>query len=988
MNLKTTKLRDAITFALVAGTTSLVGTGVAVAQDSAEATTLDRIQVTGSRIRQVEMETAQPVLTITRAEIENQGFQSVADILQNISAAGTPSLSRASPLSAGETAGGQFISLRGLGAQRTLVLVNGKRLGISTGGLQDISTIPSSIVERIEVLKDGASTIYGSDAIAGVVNIITRSNFEGVEGNVYYGQYDEGDGSVERGDIVLGAVSDRGSITAAFEYSKENAVRAPDRPFSRFPQGDRYPNLSWTSVGEVGGFVSSPTQNPVPGFVYPDPTGSNPTQSVRLVLRDGGNPQNPADYRVQNLSAPDGDVTNSSEQMDLRTPTESKSIFVSGSYDLTDNVRFRGDANYTNRTSARTVAGYPFQSASFNSPTADFSISPDSAFNPIDEPIANWWRRTWEVPRYSESDLDTLRLTGGLEGFFEVGDRIFDWDVSYLYNSNKVVQSSYGNLNLANVARSVGASFINADGVVQCGTAANPIALGPDAGQCMPWNPFLSSGTVGPGGLTGNQALQDYLFQEEHATGETTTNVVSANIAGTLFPIQGGDVAFALGAEHRRERGEFIPDALSVSGNSTNLASRPTSGGYEVNEIYTEFQIPLLADLPGAQELVLTAATRYSDYDTFGDTINSKFGFTWRPIDSLMVRGTWSEGFRAPTISNLYGGGSQSFVSYTDPCDPVYGAARSNAATAARCAAAIADYANFRQLQQGFVPSTSSQPQTPVAFFQGVANPNLQPETSISKTLGFVWSPGFVTGLNMSLDWWQIEIKDMIVADTAGQMLTDCYVENIAERCVDFSRDSVLGYVNSMNLSTRNAAIQEVEGYDFDLSYRLDTDFGNLSLDWQTTYISRNEFWSSSSAALPTQNVSFASSGGSTFRVRSNASLSWTLGDFGATWGVRYYSGLKESCLSAVSFPDQCSNPGYIAGNPSQTRAINESGSVTFNDLQLRWNAPWNATVGIGANNVFDRLGPPMYSQPNANFPYNGEFDIGRFVYMRYQQRF
>jgi len=988
MMLKTNKLRDAITFALVVGTTAVAGSGVAFAQEGQQATTLDRIQVTGSRIRQVEMETAQPVLTITREEIENQGFQSVADILQNIAAAGTPALSRASPLSAGEAAGGQFISLRGLGSTRTLVLVNGKRLGITTGGQQDISTIPSSIVERIEVLKDGASTIYGSDAIAGVVNIITRSNFDGIEGNIYYGQFDEGDGEIERGDIVIGSTGDRGAITAVFEYSKENAVAAPDRPFSRYPLGDRYPYVSWTPVGQVGGFISSRLVNPVPGITYPAPTATNRDPTVRLVLREGGNPQNPADYRIQNTTAPTGDVSNSSEQMDLRTPTESKSIFVSGTYDLTDTVRFRGDANYTNRTSARTVAGYPFQSASFNSPTASYAISPDSYFNPLDTAIGSWWRRTWEVPRYSESDLDTLRVTGGLEGYFEVGERIFDWDVSYLFNSNKVVQSSYGNLNLSNVQRAVGPSFLNANGVVQCGTAAAPIALGADAGQCVPWNPFLREGVVGPGGLTGNQALQDYLFQEEHAIGETTTNVVSANLAGSLFTLPGGDLAFAVGAEHRRERGEFIPDALSVSGNSTNLASRPTSGGYEVDEVYAEFQIPLLADLPGAQELVLTAASRYSDYDTFGDTVNSKAGFTWRPIDSVLVRGTWAQGFRAPTIANLYGGGSQSFVFYTDPCDPVYGAARTNAAARGRCAAAIADYASFRQLQQGFVPSTTAQPQTPVAFFQGVANPTLMPETSISKTLGVVWSPDFVTGLNMSLDWWEIRIKDMIVADTAGQMLTDCYVEGIAERCVDFTRDSVQGYVNSMNLSTRNAAIQEVEGFDFDLSYRMETGFGNFNLNWQTTYLSRNELWSSSSAALPTQNVSFASSAGSTFRIRSNASVGWTMGDFGATWGLRYYSGLKETCLSAVSFPEQCSTPGYIAGNPAQTRAINESGSVTFNDVQFRWNAPWNATIGIGANNVFDRLGPPMYTTPNANFPYNGEFDIGRFVYMRYQQRF
>ena len=989
---KTHPLRDAIGFALALSSTALVGTGAAFAQETGarDATTLDRVEVTGSRIRQVDIETSQPVLSISRAQIEQQGFQSVADILQNISAAGTPTLSRASPLSAGEIVGGSFISLRNLGATRTLVLVNGKRLGISTSGLQDISTIPTAAVERIEVLKDGASSIYGSDAIGGVVNIITRTDYEGMQASAYYGQFGEGDGSIERVDGVMGVRGERGSLTVAAEYAKEDRVAASDREFSAFPLGQYHPFLSWTPVSQHGGFISSPTVNTIPGINYPAASANNPRREARVVLNQGADPRNPASYRLQNLAAPNGDVSNTNSQTDLRTPLERKSVYVAGTFDFTDNVRFRGDAAYTNRTASRQVAGYPFQAITFASPTSNLAVSPDSYFNPLPgQAIPNWWRRTWEVPRVSDSDLDTLRITGAVEGSFDVGDRIFDWDVSYLYNSNKVVQSSYGNLNLSNVARAVGPSFLNSSGQVQCGTSGAPIALGPDAGQCVPWNPFLAFGNAGPGGLTGNQALQDYLFQQEHSTGETTTQVISANLAGSLFALPAGDLAFAVGAEHRRERGEFIPDALAVSGNSTNLASRPTQGGYKVDELYAELSIPLLADMPGARELSLSLASRYSDYDTFGDTVNSKFGFKWKPIDSLLFRGTWAEGFRAPTIANLYGGGSQSFVFYTDPCDPVNGAAAGNAATRARCAAAIANYATFRQLQQGFVPATSASPQTPIPFFQGVANTDLQPETSTSKTLGLVWSPQFAPGLGMSLDWWKIRIENTIVGDTAGQMLSDCYVENIASRCATFTRDPVLGIVNSMQLSTRNAGYQETEGYDFDVNYRFDTNFGNFVLNWQNTYVVRDEFRTSNLATvLPQQGVSFASSAGSSFRVRSNANLSWTKGALGVTWGARYYSGLKETCLSAAAFPAECDTPRYIARNPAQTRPINQLGSNTFHDLQVRVTAPWNATVSVGANNVFDRQGPQMYSQPNANVSYNGEFDIGRFIYMKYQQRF
>ena len=223
MSLKTTQLGEAIAFALTAGTLAFVAApGTASAQDAEneQTTTLDRIEVTGTRIRQVDLETAQPVLQITRQDIEKQGFQSVGDILQNITATGSPPISRAAPLSAGEASGGTFISMRNLGAARTLVLMNGKRLGVTTGGLSDISTIPAAAVERIEVLKDGASSIYGSDAIAGVINIITRSNFEGAAASVYYGQFDEGDGAITNGSFIMGFAGDRGSLTVAGEWSK------------------------------------------------------------------------------------------------------------------------------------------------------------------------------------------------------------------------------------------------------------------------------------------------------------------------------------------------------------------------------------------------------------------------------------------------------------------------------------------------------------------------------------------------------------------------------------------------------------------------------------------------------------------------------------------------------------------------------------------------------------------------------------------------
>jgi iron complex outermembrane receptor protein len=928
-------------------------------------TELERIEVTGSRIRRVDVETSQPVLTITREEIEQQGFQSITDILQNLAAMGNPPLSRASPLSAGEAAGGQFISLRDLGSNRTLVLLDGKRVGVTTAGNQDISLIPVSMIERVEILKDGASSIYGSDAIAGVVNLITRQGFNGMQANAYYGEQSEGDGEIEKYDFVMGATGERGAITTTIEYGTEGVVSAADRPFSAFPRSSRFPNLGWTTVSQWGVLV---------------PAAS--TGLGNRVLDRGGDWRNIGAFHPLNGNAPDGDVSNTNLQTDLRTPVERRSFFTSGYFDLTDTVRFRADALYGERVSDRQVAGYPYQSNAFGTPmSANSYYNPLGSFHGFATPQAvTFWRRTWEVPRIETATTHTWRFTGGLEGSFTFADRYFDWDVSWLYNNNQVVQENYGNLNVSRVAQAVGPSFLNAQGVVQCGTALAPIALT----SCVPWNPFIPFGRTGDGGLDGNQALQNFLFQTLNSTGDTETMVASANLTGEIMSLPAGAMSFAFGLEHRSEDGSFTPDAMAVTGNSTTLSAGPTEGGYSLDEAYLELLVPVLSDMAFAKELSFNLATRYSDYDTFGSTNNSKAGFKWAPSDTLLFRGTWAQGFRAPTIAQLFGGGSQTFSFFTDPCDTQFGASRNNAAVRAACAGDITNADTFRQLQQGFVPSTTANAQTPIAFFSG-SNPFLQPEESIGKNLGFVWSPGdFLEGFNLGIDWWKIRVEDTMVTDTPTQILNDCYVDGIASRCSLFTRDPVTGIVNQMSFGQRNAGYIEVEGYDIDLSYRWETDFGSFNASLLSTYVAQNNFKSTNAPNIEeTQSNSF----GSNYRLRSNGNLAWNYGDFGVSYGFRYYSKMKEACLSITLAPDECSNPGYI-DNRGIATPINELGSNTFHDVQFRWSAPWDAVISVGANNVTDHYGPPMYSQVDSNVSYNGGFDIGRFWYVKYQQNF
>ena len=939
---------------LPAGIALALTPAFASAQEAASGTTdLDRISVTGSRIRGANMETQQPILTMTRETLEKQGFSSVADVLNNMTSAGSPAISRSESLASGENVGGYYVDIRNLGAQRTLVLMNGKRLGSTTAGYQDLSQIPMSAVERIEILKDGASSIYGSDAIAGVVNVITRKNFDGGEANVYVGQYGKGDGNTEQYSMTLGARGERGSVTLSAEYSNEDPVWAKDRWFSR--DGSRGPNSTsaqWSPISQ-----NSTWCNPVAYDCENSP--------VWQTLNAGGNPNNPADYHTLTQD----EYSNANQQMTLLTGVKRKSVYVNGTYDFTDSISLNTDLLYNERKTFQQIAGYPYQSASSDINTP---LSADSAFNPVGESV-DFRRRLWEVPRTTESQLKTLRFAPTVSGFFDIGGKTFDWDVGALWNRNESIKTNRGDMSLIAARQALGTSYIDGNGIAQCGVAG---VLDPALSGCRPWNPLLPYGVAGQGSLA-DQELQDFLFPTFTTRGITKTTSFTANLAGSIVTLPAGDLGFALGVEHRKEEGSYVPDAFAQSGQSTGLGQKPTRGEYDLNEVYLELNVPLLADAPFAKELTLNVASRYSDYSNFGGTTNSKFGLTWRPVEGLLVRATRAEGFRAPTIDNLYGGLSSSFESYVDPCG--VGAAGSVAGNAA-CLAGGAP-ANYVQLGQGNIPCSTLPCQSPDQFISG-ANPDLKPETSKSTTAGIVWSPQWVQGLDISLDWYKYQISDMIIADSVDRILRDCYVLGNASRCDSVVRGND-GHITAITYGTANLGKMETEGYDLGVKYRLpELAIGQFSIDWQTSYTAKYDEEGQNSAGQ-TITIGRVSEPG-LFRVRSNLGVNWQYGDFGVNWTARYYSGMKENCISLAD--GWCDAPNHYANG--ETDPLRHTGSNTFHDLQVSWKAPWDATIALGANNVFDHKGPLMYSAPNSAFAYYGGFDVGRFLYMKYTQRF
>jgi iron complex outermembrane recepter protein len=908
------------------------------------------VTVTGSRIRGIDVETAQPVFTMDRAAIRATGLTSLGDIVARMPSAATPEVTPQDTLSSSNDAGGRYVNLRNLGAVRTLVLVNGRRWTTSLGGLTDLSTIPVAIVDRIEVLKDGASSIYGSDAIGGVVNIITTDRFEGASADVLYGVNGKGDGAQKNGNFTWGRSTERSSIILGASYEDGDTLDDDKRAITRTAYGPRHP-LDGYNMGPYGGVV--------------DPRDPANRYVINHGATDTANLANYHPYDVNSTA----DKYNTQQDMSFRAGSKLRNLFATGRYNLTDDISLRGMANYGVRDTRSQAAGYPLQSAT-GRPDGLF-IDPNNAYNPFPGYDTAFFRRTVEVPRMDWAKSKVFHADAGADGTFQWGDHTWNWDVTYAYSEDRASRTTSGNINLVNARKALGPTT-TIDGQLACANAADRAA------GCVPWNIL-----AGPGGTP--DAVWRYVTSTTTAHETTRTNDVTANLTGGIVDLPAGTLRVAGGLEHRREDGRYVPDPADSAGLTTQLASAPTNGGYVVNEAYLEFDIPLLTDQPFAQELAVNASSRYSHYSAFGGRTNNKYSFRWKPFDDLLLRGTYAQGFRAPTVADLYAGTAESFESFLDPCDSAYGAAASDAAVRGRCAAAGVP-ANYRQVDQSGAQITSNTGgQNPSAFTAG-ANPRLKPESSITRTAGLVYSPVYVDGLDVTLDYYKVDIRDVITPILAGDILNFCYVRNDPTYCGRFTR-AANGSITSLDESLVNLGSLRTEGYDLGLHYRFpQTSFGEFALLSDSTYL-KDYTQRSSASAEPRQLAGYMNGVQGLYRVRSNLSLDWSWERFGATWTVRYYSGLKDSCWSSTV---ECNKPDTL-NVISGVEGVSQKGGVAFNDLQFRWATPWNGNVRVGVNNVFARKGPLYYNVSSAGGgspPYNPAFDIDRYFYIGYQQRF
>src|SRR5690606_25780421 len=438
-----------------------------------------------------------------------------------------------------------------------------------------------------------------------------------------------------------------------------------------------------------------------------------------------------------------------------------------------------------------------------------------------------------------------------------------NWDVGYNFNKTDQHDAQIGDANMVNVALGVGPSFMDTDGIIKCG------APGAVIDGCVPFNPLTPAG-----GIT--QEMLDYILFTAQDTYQGRSESFTANISGEIVELPGGMMAFAAGIESRKESGFDRPDAFVAAGYTSGNSRLPTSGAYDLDEIYPELLIPVLSGVTGAQLLEFSVASRYSDYSNFGDTTNSKFGFKWKPIEDLLVRGNWAEGFRAPPIQTLFRGLAASYESFGDICSADYGGRTAQIAAACLADGVPADFVQRTNSGSGYFGQ-------PIFPFDFGSNPNAGPETSVSKTLGLVYSPSFATGLDISLDWWNIKIENALSTPSVAYILDQCYNGGDQSYCDLFSRGTADHQIDQMLLGPQNLAIIEAEGYDLDVNYRTqESAYGQFNIGLNASYMAK---WDSQStpASEPESVVGQYFDRDPQWRLRANSSLDWTMGDLGVT---------------------------------------------------------------------------------------------------------
>ena len=923
---------------------SSLAPGYVVAQTSADGEIIEEIFVTGSRIRTGRQAASIPVDVVSAEQIKLSGFQNIEQVLNNMPQF-VPSRTASTNSTANPTAtGAATLDLRGLGPQRSLVLVNGRRYTFfDSSQTTDINSIPASLIKRVEVVTGGASAVYGSDAVAGVVNFILRDDFEGVEFRSQFNQTTQGDGNATDFTLTMGGnfAEDKGNAVVAFNYLDRDAIMTTDRGFSSSvltdgndANGNRALVPGGSSFVPNGRFTGLPSSTAAIGAI----AGMDAALAAAGLTGIDGNGFIPdaSGTSVRPFTRP-GDLYNYTLDNFLRIPQERYNITVLADYDVGEDAKIYFEGAYSHN---ETTTGF--------APAFINQVLPIEVNNPYISPeLSNVLqlidgsevgagandglvglgvrRRLVEAgPRRNNDTRNAFRALIGVDG--TISD--YDYNAYYSYARSDNTQTQQGN-----VSRSAFAA-----GILSSGGAA-PIV--------NPFGPNISAAGVS--------------FIDIAATNIEVTelNVFGATLSGELFDLPAGALAATVGTEWRSSSASFNPDEALLTGDVAGFNSiDPAAGEIDVRELFIEVHVPLITDAPGIRSLDASAAYRYSDYDLgqTGGVGTFLGGLDWSVNESLAFGAQYQRAIRAPSVGEAFGGQRLFPVGASDPC-AAPGAATDPTINALCVATGV---------PAALVGNASIQPDNEIPGLFG-GNPNLREEESDTLTLSAVITPAMLPNLRVSLDYFDIEVENAIGAfgGSVNNILNVCYtqVQNVGSTaCQAVGRNSVSGSIDTLNpvLATNvNVGGLATSGLDLQVGYNFELDFAggsDLNLLLNATFL--GDYDLTPIADLNTVNDCAGAFGRTCGEPKSdlkmNTSLNWTRGDF--TLGLRH-RWADGTTLDEVQF----------GANPA-TKAVPELDGYSYLDISFNYDATEELSIWGGLINALDQDPPLLGSrQTRAN---------------------
>lgn len=904
---------------LLSGVTFGAAAAPSFAQDS------DEIVVTGTRVERQNLEAPSPVTSIDSEALSVANTINTEQFINSLPQV-VPAFDGTSNNPGTGTA---TVSLRGLGSSRTLVLVDGYRFVSANGdGVVDLNSIPASLVKRVDIVTGGASAVYGSDAMAGVVNFVLDDEFEGIEVDGSYEMSDRGDAGIKNVGVTLGGNFDngRGNATVYAGYSQRDAVFQGDREFSAVANDDN--GTGFDPFGSSG----VPGTRLFANFDFADGTRQgatfDPEGNIIPWINSGPNTTR-YNYAPVNY---------------LQLPQERYSLAAFGTYDITDTVTAKVKGIFTSNTVPQELAPTPF----FSSVTIDTNTNPflnDTARAALaaeagDDGLLPVFigRRMLEIgPRTNDQELQSFQVSGDLSGQWSED---WDWDVH------------------AHLSRSSGA-------IVQTGnvsiSAFQEVVLN---GECNIFGAGnFSQDCVDAVARTG-AATQ---VSEQRSFVATTDGPVNAVVS----PMAENPLSLVGGVEYRQEDFDFRPDSVlgpDVSGFNQSL---PVQGDFNTYEVFGEAYLPLVEGAAFAEELSLNGAYRYSDYSTVGGVSSYAVGLEWAPISDLRIRGQIQRSVRAPNVQELFAPQTNGFPNATDPC-----AAQPDGDGGIIPATGDRAICLANGVPAGGYSTTALQPNSQTEGLFG-GNPGLDAETSDTYTVGFVAQPSAIPGLTLTVDYYKIDVEDAITNAPINTVLRDCYNGSVPEFCGLINRRAN-GSIDNVVLTNLNAATLGVEGIDVEVDYSFDAPSlvgGEFGLNFIGGYKIGDEF-----QTLPSTDLidcvgfmtgRFGECGEPSPEWKHTASLRHVKGPLLTTLRWRY--------LSNVTVDDE------IGGlDPSELFAP-ETGAKNYFDLSTQWDISDHFQLSGGIINAFD-VDPPVLGDccseqantyPATYNPFGRKFFVG-----------